>query len=383
MTLRSLLLVVFAVGLTAAALPAESSAQAGNWTFCAYEGGVCTVTGTQTVRYGANGLYAYKTVTGGAVCTNSEFGDPAPGLTKQCDAGTTETGSWSLCAYEGGTCAVSGTQQVRYGANGLYAYRTVTGSTACTNSVFGDPAPGLTKQCDSDGAATSGWSLCAYEGGVCAFTGTQQVRYGANGLYTYQTLSGGTACTNSVFGDPAPGMLKQCDTTTTSTSSGSWSLCAYEGGVCAFTGTQQVRYGANGLYTYQTLSGGTACTNSVFGDPAPSMLKQCHTSGASSTPPATSPVTSLPGTVVFTPSSNHATAVDSYVLDVFPVGTDPNAAYPVGTHYLGKPPISNGEIRADISSTIQALAPGTYIATVTAVGLGGSARSNPSPQFTR
>ena len=318
MTLRSLLLVVFAVGLTAAALPAESSAQTGNWTFCAYEGGVCTVTGTQTVRYGANGLYAYKTVTGGAVCTNSEFGDPAPGLTKQCDAGTSETSSWSLCAYEGGTCAVSGTQQVRYGANGLYAYRTVTGSTACTNSVFGDPAPGQTKQCDTDGAATSGWSLCAYEGGVCAFTGTQQVRYGANGLYTYQTLSGGTACTNSVFGDPAP-----------------------------------------------------------------SMLKQCHTSGASSTPPATSPVTSLPGTVVFTPSSNHATAVDSYVLDVFPVGTDPNAAYPVGTHYLGKPPISNGEIRADISSTIQALAPGTYIATVTAVGLGGSARSNPSPQFTR
>ena len=75
--------------------------------------------------------------------------------------------------------------------------------------------------------------------------------------------------------------------------------------------------------------------------------------------------------------------MDSYVLDVFPVGTDPNAAYPVGTHYLGKPPISNGEIRADISSTIQTLAPGTYIATVTAVGLAGSARSDPSPPFTR
>jgi len=318
MKLRSLLFFVFAVGLSMLVLPAESSAQ--TWTLCAREGGTCTFSGTQQVRYGANGLYAYKTLTGSTACTNAVFGDPAPNMAKQCDTQTTSTAptSWSVCANEGGTCTFSGTQQVRYGANGLYAYRTVTGSTACTNSVFGDPAPGLTKQCDSDGAATSGWSLCAYEGGVCAFTGTQQVRYGANGLYTYQTLSGGTACTNSVFGDPAP-----------------------------------------------------------------SMLKQCHTSGASSTPPATSPVTSLPGTVVFTPSSNHATAVDSYVLDVFPVGTDPNAAYPVGTHYLGKPPISNGEIRADISSTIQALAPGTYIATVTAVGLGGSARSNPSPQFTR
>jgi hypothetical protein len=315
MTLRPLLLVVFAVGLSAIVLPAESSAQTSDWTFCAYEGEWCNFSGTQQVRYGANGLYTYQTLSGGAACTNSVFGDPAPGLTKQCD--TIGTSSWSLCAYEGQTCSVAGTQQVRYGANGLYAYRTVTGSTACTNSVFGDPAPGQTKQCDAGGAATSSWSLCAYEGGVCAFSGTQQVRYGANGLYTYQTLSGGTTCNNSVFGDPAPGLTKQC-----------------------------------------------------------------HTSG-SSTSPGTSPVTSLPGTVVFTPSSNHATAVDSYVLDVFPVGADPYAAYPVGTHFLGKPPISNGEIRADISSTIQALAPGTYIATVTAVGIGGSARSAPSPQFSR
>ena len=317
MTLRSLLLVAFAVALAAAVLPAESSAQTSDWTFCAYEGQVCTFAGTQQVRYGANGLYTYQTLSGGATCSNSVFGDPAPGLVKQCDT-----------------------------------------------------------------IGTSSWSLCAYEGGVCAFTGTQQVRYGANGLYAYQTVTGGTSCSNSVFGDPAPGFTKQCDTSTTSTSTGSWSLCAYEGGVCAFTGTQQVRYGANGLYTYQTLSGGTACSNSVFGDPALGMMKQCHTSG-SSTSPATSPVTSLPGTVVFTPSSNHATAVDSYVLDVFPVGADPYSAYPVGTHYLGKPPISNGEIRADISSTIQALVPGTYIATVTAVGIGGSARSAPSPQFSR
>jgi hypothetical protein len=253
----------------------------------------------------------------------------------------------------------------------------VTGSTVCTNSVFGDPAPGQTKQCDTDGAATSGWSLCAYEGGTCAVSGTQQVRYGANGLYAYRTVTGSTACTNSVFGDPAPGQTKQCDTGGAATSS--WSLCAYEGGVCAFSGTQQVRFGANGLYAYKTLTGGTACTNSVFGDPAPGFTKQCQTLGGSST----SPVTSLPGTVVFTPSSNHATAVDNYVLDVFPVGADPYVAYPVGTHYLGKPPISNGEIRADISSTIQTLAPGTYIATVTAVGLAGSARSDPSPPFTR
>jgi len=92
---------------------------------------------------------------------------------------------------------------------------------------------------------------------------------------------------------------------------------------------------------------------------------------------------SLPSTAVFVPSSNHATAVDRYVLEVFPVGADSTVANPVATRDLGKPAISNGECRVDISSTILALSPGTYIATVTAMGSGGSTQSVPSPQFTR
>jgi parallel beta-helix repeat protein len=59
-------------------------------------------------------------------------------------------------------------------------------------------------------AGSSTWTFCATEGGVCAFTGTKDVRYGGNGLYAYRTLTGGTACTNAVFGDPAPGIAKQC-----------------------------------------------------------------------------------------------------------------------------------------------------------------------------
>jgi len=86
---------------------------------------------------------------------------------------------------------------------------------------------------------------------------------------------------------------------------------------------------------------------------------------------------------VFTPSSNHATAVDRYVIELFPLGADPTVANPVGTRDLGKPAITNGEIRVDITSTILALAPGKYIATVTAIGSGGSTQSAPSPQFTR
>jgi concanavalin A-like lectin/glucanase superfamily protein/Big-like domain-containing protein len=91
----------------------------------------------------------------------------------------------------------------------------------------------------------------------------------------------------------------------------------------------------------------------------------------------------LPSTAVFTPSSNDATAVDRYVLEVFPFGADTAVANPVATQDLGKPAITNGSCSADVSSTILALIPGSYIATVTAIGPGGSTQSAPSPQFTR
>jgi hypothetical protein len=93
--------------------------------------------------------------------------------------------------------------------------------------------------------------------------------------------------------------------------------------------------------------------------------------------------TTVPSTAVFGPSNNHDAAVEYYVLDVFPAGADTWVANPVSSVYLGKPAVFNGECRADVSPTILGLAPGRYVATVTAFGNGGSARSAPSPQFTR
>ncbi len=54
------------------------------------------------------------------------------------------------------------------------------------------------------------WTFCANEGNFCSFTGTKEVRYGANSTYTYRTLTNGTACTNGVFGDPLYGVFKYC-----------------------------------------------------------------------------------------------------------------------------------------------------------------------------
>ena len=109
-------------------------------------------------------------------------------------------------------------------------------------------------------------------------------------------------------------------------------------------------------------------------------------SGASATSPVRSVVISdpqPPGRAVFVPSSNHDTAVEQYVLEVFTAGADPETATPVQTQDLGKPAIVDGECTADVTGTILSLPSGTYIATVTAVGPGGSARSLPSPAFER
>src|SRR4029077_10046827 len=55
-----------------------------------------------------------------------------------------------------------------------------------------------------------GYTFCANENQKCRFSGQKSVAYGANGKFYYLTLTGGTACTNAVFGDPIFGTFKAC-----------------------------------------------------------------------------------------------------------------------------------------------------------------------------
>ncbi|MDB5757614.1 MAG: subtilase family protein [Burkholderia sp.] len=142
---------------------------------------------------------------------------PAPAPVQVPAPAPTPTLAWTDCAGEGGTCTFSGTRQVRYGANGSYAYKSATGSIACSNGVFGDPIYGTVKTCQYAGdaggtpAPAVTWTACAGEGGSCTFSGTRQVRYGANGSYAFRSATGVIACSNDVFGDPIYGTLKVCD----------------------------------------------------------------------------------------------------------------------------------------------------------------------------
>lgn len=203
---------------------------------------------------------------------------------------------------EWGTCSFTGTRQVRYGGDGKYAYKNATGSISCTNTSFGDPAPGSVKTCSYAADAPAAvpavtWTRCASEWGVCSFSGTRQIRYGTAGKYAFKTATGSIQCTNGVFGDPAPGSVKTCDYSTTAappapptlpptpapTPVATWTNCAKEWGVCSFPGTSEVRYGGNGSYAYKTATGSIQCDNSVFGDPAPGAEKVCEY--ANSAPP--------------------------------------------------------------------------------------------------
>jgi regulation of enolase protein 1 (concanavalin A-like superfamily) len=87
--------------------------------------------------------------------------------------------------------------------------------------------------------------------------------------------------------------------------------------------------------------------------------------------------TGAPRYVAFQKSADHATLVTSYKLNVYASGANPATATPVKSVSLGKPtPDSSGNIQVDEQSFFNALAAGNYIATVAAVGTGGSTQSS-------
>jgi len=229
----------------AGVLPGMESATAyaedgpAGYTYCADEYGTCVLPGTAVVAYGAQGTYTYGTFTGSVFCDNSVFGDPI-GWPKACyyqlTSGSPGAAATPTFSPAGGTYSAAQTVTISSATAGAVIRYTTDGSTPTSSSaVYSTPFSISSTQTvkaiatksgyadspvasasytitsgSSGGGGPAGYTFCANEDQTCSFSGTRSVAYGANGNFAYQTLTGGTTCSNGVFGDPAPGTFKIC-----------------------------------------------------------------------------------------------------------------------------------------------------------------------------
>lgn len=174
------------------------------------------------------------------------------------------------------TVAVNG--QVVWKSGTFTAANGVGGASADANYVYltgVQPGSYVIASNPGDYAAPTGYTPCAAQNGTCSFSGTESVAYGANGIYSYTTATGGASCTDAALGDPDYGFVKSCYLGAVTAGPSGTAFCAPENGLCSFPGTRTVAYGAGGSFTTKSLTGGTPCTNAVFGDPDFGVAKAC------------------------------------------------------------------------------------------------------------
>jgi hypothetical protein len=269
------------------------------WVRCADEWQECVLPVPASVRYGANGQYFFQNATDNIRCTNNSFGNPT-NVFKSCDYLLSATADHDndtivdvIDAFPNDPTESADTDGDGFGDNS-------------------DPFP-----TDSTNNANGNWVNCAYEWFTCNLPSQALVRYGANGVYVFQTASNSIRCTNSTFGNPI-NLIKSCDyllsetndfdgdgvadsadvfpndptesvdtdgdgfgdnsdpfpTDSTNNANGNWVHCANEWGTCSLPSSVLVRYGANNVYAFQTVSGNISCTNTVFGNPI-NVVKSC------------------------------------------------------------------------------------------------------------
>ncbi len=166
---------------------------------------VCSNSVSQCATLYVTVNYGYNSTTTGAVTfsrTNPSLG-VNQSTTVSVSGGASST--YNL-AYVSNTSVVNAS----ISGSSLYLTGTNTGTAAIVVCSAANSCSAMTVTVGSVQGISTGWTYCASENGYCSFSGTQLVRYGANGSYVYRTVTGGTSCSNTIFGDPAFGTVKQC-----------------------------------------------------------------------------------------------------------------------------------------------------------------------------
>jgi hypothetical protein len=219
---------------------------------------------------------------------------------------------------QGGSFTLTAVTTVSYGANNVFTQKTLQpGNYSCTDGFFGDPLRGVVKACyRPNSTATTSLQQLVKQDGFFTVNKATLVSYGANGVFTQKSLPAGRhACTDGLFGDPLPGVVKAClappETVETTKLTG-------EASSFKLSTAMVVSYGANGVFFQKTLQPGTyACDNSVFGDPLSGVQKACYI-GA----PATAPVATPPPVLASTPKPTTPAPVVSTKPSIQPVSDD-------------------------------------------------------------
>ena len=256
------------------------------YSYAATEHSHFTINGLADVAYGANGKFNRKTAMSGHVnCENSTFGDPYKTVHKSCYIlSLVGPKGYTYAVPEGAHVSFSGLADVAYGDRGKFNRKTgVNGGIDCTNAVFGNPDPGVQKACYIlPDIGPAGFTYAGTEGVHITFNGTADVAYGDRGMFALKTgVNGGIDCTNAVFGNPDPGVQKQCYIKAVASGPppagpSGFTYAASEGSHFTVSGTADVAYGADGFFILKRgLSGDVACTNATFGNPNPGVVKAC------------------------------------------------------------------------------------------------------------
>jgi hypothetical protein len=153
-----------------------------------------------------------------------------------------------------------------------------------------------------------------------------------------------------------------------------WTFCANEWERCSFTGTQEVRYGANGTFTApRTFTDGVECTNAVFGDPLPGVLKHCERRAPSSPPPPPPPPppSNQPPTVSLTSPANGASFTAPARIPLAATAADPDGSVARVEFFNGATKLSE-DTSAPYTGQWNTGAAGTYTLTARATDNSGA-----------